>query len=108
MRYMIDLSATTTMVVGPARQVRDKDGKAQADRETGEILWSLPVVVMSGTEAAVVQVKVAGEPPAVAPQTPVRLPGLSIRDYAFDGNKGVAFRADAVEPLVPARAGRES
>jgi hypothetical protein len=54
---------------------------------------------MDETGAEVIRVTVAGTPPEVVPGQPVQVDGLVAFPWQQDGRAGVAYRADAVNPL---------
>jgi hypothetical protein len=86
----------------------DGEGRQEADRGTGELLFSTELVAMDDSGAEVIKVTTAGAAPEVGKRQPVQVVGLIAVPWAIDGRSGVAFRADtvtAVKAAAGARAG---
>src|SRR5664279_3621814 len=105
MRLPIDTSGMTFLCAVAASPVLDFESRRQrADVDTGEALYALQLLALTGDAAEVVKITVAGEP-KVAPGQPVKVAGLTANYWAMGDRSGLSFRAVKVEPVaVPARA----
>lgn len=102
MRLPIDTKGLRFRAVAPAeRLMRFEEGKPReawqprADRETGEILYAVQLVVMGSGEAEVIRVTVAGEPKVQEDQA-VEIQGLTALPWEMEGRSGVSFRAEQI------------
>ena len=87
-------------VVSRAPQPKnDNDGRQKADRDTGAPLHVTELVAMDDTGAEVIKVTTAGEPRVTARQ-PVTVVKLVATPWNIDGRGGVAFRAEALSPIL--------
>ena len=77
----------------------DNDGRQKTDRETGAPLCVTELVAMDETGAEVIKVTTSGEPRVVKRQ-PVTVVRLVTTPWTIDGRGGVAFRAEAIVPLL--------
>ncbi len=76
----------------------DGEGRQKADRGTGELLYATELVAMDETGAEVVRVTTAGAPKIATGQW-VTVIGLVATPWQMDGRSGVAFRAQAINPV---------
>jgi len=81
----------------------DAQGRQRTEKGTGALQWQLQLVAMDDSGAEVIRVTVAGTPPEVAPGQPVQVVGLIAFPWQQDGRSGVAYRADSIQPLKPAK-----
>jgi hypothetical protein len=87
-------------VVSRAPQPKnDNDGRQKADRDTGAPLHVTELVAMDDTGAEVIKVTTAGEPRITKRQL-VTVVKLVATPWNIDGRGGVAFRAEAITPVI--------
>ncbi|MDQ3764578.1 MAG: hypothetical protein M3460_24395 [Actinomycetota bacterium] len=87
-------------VVSRAPQPKnDNDGRQKSDRDTGAPLHVTELVAMDDTGAEVIKVTTAGEP-KIGKRQPVMVVKLVATPWNIDGRGGVAFRADAIVPVL--------
>ena len=87
---LLTLTPLLPLQIARAQETGTIAGVVRA-RETGVPLWDARVTV-------------AGTPPEVVPGQPVQVLGLIAFPWQQDGRSGVAYRADAIEPLKAHRA----
>ncbi len=107
--FKIDTStAVVVLMVAPTPKVNRQTGEVLTDRESGDKLMTLGVTVADEGEANLYTINVpeSGIPEGLTVGMPVAVTGLRARTWenTFNGEKrwGLAFRAVAVTPLVPA------
>jgi hypothetical protein len=88
-----------------ASPVLDFESRRQrADLDTGEALYALQLLALSGEAAEIVKVTVAGEPKVASGQS-VKVAALTANYWSMGDRSGLSFRAAKVEPVAaPARA----
>ncbi|MGW7515096.1 SCO3933 family regulatory protein [Streptomyces sp. NPDC054796] len=102
--FKIDLSTAIVFVATAPepKMVNKKTGERATDRETGDGLSTVGLLVSDEGEGNLYQVTVpdSGLPSGLTPGTPVAVTGLKARDWEneFNGQKrhGIAFRAVAI------------
>ncbi|MBT2398666.1 hypothetical protein [Streptomyces sp. ISL-100] len=113
-RIRVGLLDTTAFMVGtlPVPKYTDQEKTQFAlDRETNQRLYTVTVFLMEEERAEAMKITVAadGLPDGLKPGVPVRPVELFATPWAriFNGslNDGIAYRAAALELLIPAAAG---
>lgn len=104
MKLPIDTAAITFLAASPPEPAVDYDSKAPKLDETGQPVFLLQLVALTGEGAEVVSVKVSGEPKGIAQGTTLKVTGLTAQPWAMGDRSGVAFRATRIEPLPTGRA----
>lgn len=100
MRIPVDLSDLKFIAGSDPEGVLDMDRRPRADRETGELLWGLDLVVLGLPDGAEVwNVRVVGEPKGIETGQPLRVQGLTAMTWEMEGRHGTSFRARVIEPL---------
>lgn len=96
-------------VMAPEAKVADmQTGEVRKDRRSGQVVWTVGVCAMRGRDSSVIQIAVVGEPAGLSVGAPVRVVDLEAVPWERDGRSGVAWRAEAVLPAVPAAPGGRS
>ena len=99
----IDTSSITFLSAGEAEQMTEHDSdRPRLDKE-GKALFVVRLVALSGGQAEVLPVRVAGEAPKVGQGTPVRCVGLSATPWQMGERSGITYRAERIEAVAPAR-----
>ena len=90
----------------------DSDGEQRRDRD-GRPLFNVQLAVMvesfgkSSLESIVLTVPAStdGKAPleGLQPYTPVRVQGMRVKPWEFNGRSGLAFSAEAIQPAQPQR-----
>lgn len=106
MRLFVDQRPYRYTVSKPPAPKTDQDGRQRADRNTGELLYTVQLFALdeSGSGGDVITVTVAGELPKVTlgqAVTPVELEAIP---WAQNGRNGVAYRAKAITAVTQAQA----
>ena len=97
----LDLAGVTATVSKAAEPKVDfETGAVQVDKETGQELSILQVILMGAFGASVISVKVAGEPPKVTPGQQVTIRGLEVIPWAKGDQVRLAFRAESITPAA--------
>lgn len=104
MKLPIDTSSITFLAAAPAEPVLDYDSKAPKLDESGQPVFSVQLVALTGGGADVLSVKLAGEPKGITQGTTVKVSGLTAQAWALGDRSGVAFRASRIEPASAGRA----
>ncbi|MET9507042.1 hypothetical protein ABZX62_00975 [Streptomyces flavidovirens] len=113
-RIRVGLLDSTSFMVGtlPVPKYTDQEKTTFAtDRETGQKLYTVTVFLMEDERAEALKITVAadGLPDGLRPGVPVRPVELFATPWAriFNGSlsDGIAYRAAALELLIPAAAG---
>jgi hypothetical protein len=103
MRLPIDTSAITFLAAAPPEPVLDYDSKAPKVDESGQGLFAVQLVALTGGGAEVLSVKLAGEPKGITQGSPVRVTGLIAQPWALGDRSGVSFKANRIEATGTAR-----
>jgi hypothetical protein len=104
MKLPIDTAGISFIAAGPPEAVVDFETKAAKVDESGQPIFGLQVVALSGGGAEVISVKVTGEPKGVTQGAALKLVGLTAQPWAMGDRSGVAFRAARIEPAGASRA----
>ncbi|MFI5959316.1 hypothetical protein [Cryptosporangium sp. NPDC051539] len=95
----VNLTGAIVLSAGVAQPRTDrKSGEQLIDRETGAPLYRVQMLVIQAAGAQLADVTVpnaAGLPVAA----PLRVEGMRINQYEFDGRSGISWRADSVEAI---------
>jgi hypothetical protein len=104
MKLHIDTASTTFIAASEPEAVLDRStGQPRTDRD-GRPLFVVRLVAFCDGEAEVLAVRIAGAAPkGVGVSTPVRVGGLSVTFWQMGERSGLSYRAEAIEPLSPAR-----
>jgi len=98
---LLDLDGITPTVGRAAEPKVDfETGAQQFDKDTGEQLCLVQLVLMGAFGAQVISVKVAGEPPKLTPGQQVTVTGLQVIPWAKGDQVRLAFRAESIAPVV--------
>lgn len=103
MKLPIDTSGMMFLAAGAPEAVVDFETKTAKVDESGQAIFSVQIVALSGGGAEVLGVKVAGEPKGIAQGVPVKLVGLVAQPWAMNDRSGVAFRASRIEVVGAGR-----
>jgi hypothetical protein len=99
-RIPVDLSSLSFIAGSGPEGVLDMDRRPRADKETGELLWGLDLVVLGLPDGAEVwNVRVVGEPKGIEMGAPLRVQGLTAMTWEMEGRHGTSFRARLIEPM---------
>lgn len=104
MKLRVDTSGVQFTVTRAPEEKRDQNGKQKADRNTGELLFTVQAMALDETGGEMINVTVAGQPPKVTVGQFVRVVELEAIPWATNGRNGTAFRARAIEPMQAAKA----
>jgi hypothetical protein len=105
MKLPIDTSAILFSVGIPPEPARDWETKQHRTDQDGQPLYAVQLVALSQGSAEILPVKFAGKPEGLTQGTPVKVTNLIASSWQRDGRFGVSFRADSIEPRVPAHGG---
>jgi hypothetical protein len=106
MRLPIDTSAIVFSVGIPPEPARDWETKQHRTDQDGQPLYHVQLVALSQGSAEILPVKFAGKPEGLTQGTPVKVTNLIATSWTTkEGAFRVSFRADSIEPKVPAHAG---
>lgn len=95
----VDTRAVTTLVGGAIQPATGPDGTQRRDKN-GRPLFQVPVIIVSDSASAdTLTVRVPGPVAQVQPLTPVTFVGLVARPWTMEGRSGVAFSAEAMQPV---------
>ncbi len=110
MKLPDDTSVIRFMMTAAPEPVRDFDTKAPKKDESGEVLFSYPLVALLDGGAELIAVKMAGAPAVDLKQgTSVKVMGLVASTWSMDnGRSGVSFKAAGIEALKEASPARAS
>ncbi len=103
MRLKLDLRGVQFFLTKPAVPKVDREtGTQRADRDTGEMLFTVQVMALdeSGGEVFAVTVPALASGPEVSVGQPVRLFDLVAIPWSQGDRSGVAFRASRWEPVA--------
>jgi hypothetical protein len=100
MKLRVDTSGVQFTVTRAAEEKRDQNGKQKADRNTGELLFTVQLMALDETGGEMINVTVAGQPPKVTVGQFARVVELEAIPWATNGRNGTAFRARAIEPIA--------
>lgn len=103
MKLPIDTSGITFLAAAPPEPVLDYDSKAPKLDESGQAVFAVQLVALTGGGAEVLSVKLTGEPKGIAQGIAVRVTGLIAQPWALGDRSGVAFKATRIEPTTMAR-----
>jgi hypothetical protein len=107
MKLFVDTSQVAFTVTQVAQEKQDEKGRQKADRNTGELLWTVQVLAIDSRDdkgGELLKVTVAGQPPKVTMNQAVSLPELEAMPWATNGRSGVAYRAKSITPAQAAKA----
>jgi len=100
-QLLLDMTGiTVTVSREPEPKVDLETGAVQFDRDTGEALSLVQLVLMGTFGAEVIRVKVAGDPPKVSPGQQVTVTGLEAIPWAKGDQARLAWRADSIKPVA--------
>jgi hypothetical protein len=103
MQLNIDTTNIIFLAAGEAEAMTEHDSdRPRLDRD-GKALFVVRLVALSGGQADVLPVRVAGEAPKVGQGTPVRCVGLTATPWQMADRSGITYRAERVEAAAPAR-----
>lgn len=94
----VDSNASQWNVGAAARPKNDMEGRQRTDRATGAALFVTQLVKVDAEGAEIVSVTTSGAP-AVDQGASVRPVGLIAIPWQQGERSGVAFKADAIEPV---------
>ena len=90
-RFRIDTSGLSFIAGSDPVGVTDMEGRPRADRETGELLWQLDLVVLGGEDGAeICNVRVIGEPKGIRTGQALRVEGLAGMSWEMEGRHGIS------------------
>ena len=104
MQLDIDTSSITFLAAGEAEQMKEHDSDRPRLDKDGNALFVVRLVALSGGQAEVLPVRVAGEAPKVGQGTPVRCVGLTATPWNMNERSGITYRAERIEAVAPGRA----
>jgi hypothetical protein len=101
----IDTTGMSFLVAVAPEAARDWETKEQRVDADGQPLFSVQLVALGEGSAQILPVKVAGEIVSLTQGTPVKVTKLVATPWSLNDRFGVSFRAERIEPLIPAHAG---
>lgn len=102
MQLSIRTEGLTFICAGEADADLDYNtGRPKVDAN-GTPIYTIKTLIMAGTDADVLRVKVPGRPNGVTPGQPVRVTDFTAAPYDINGKAGVTYRVTAMEPAAPA------
>lgn len=107
MKLFVDTSQVTFTVTQVAQEKQDEKGRQKADRNTGELLWTVQLLAIDSRDergGELLKVTVAGQPPKVNMGQAVSPTELEAVPWATNGRSGVAFRVKSIVPVQAAKA----
>ncbi len=103
MKWLIDTSRTTFLAAAPPEPVLDYDSKTPKVDESGQPVFGVQLVALTGGGAEVVGVKVGGEPKGIGQGSMVKVTELTAQPWAMGDRSGIAFRAARIEAASTGR-----
>jgi hypothetical protein len=105
MRFPIDCSKLEFLAVSALEPVTSYDSKEPKLDSDGRAIFQLSVVVLGhGNEgAAIISVKVAGQPKNLVVGSPLTMRDLVLTTWQMGERRGVSFRAESIAS-APAKA----
>ena len=101
MQLNIATSTITFLAAGEAEAMKEHDSDRPRLDKDGKALFVVRLVALSGGQAEVLPVRVAGEAPKVGQGTPVRCIGLSATPWTMGERSGITYRAERIEAVAP-------
>ena len=104
MRLPIDVTTISFLAASEPEPMTEHDSdRPRLDRD-GKPLCVVRVVALADGQAEILAVRLAGVPPkAVVQGAALRVRGLSATPWSMAERSGITYRAEAIEPLSPAR-----
>lgn len=103
MKLPIDTTHITFLAAAPPEPVLDYDSKTPKVDESGQPVFGVQLVALTGGGAEVLGVKVTGEPKGIGQGTMVKVAELTAQPWAMGDRSGVAFRAARIEAASTGR-----
>ncbi len=88
-----------TFACGIPKPIIDFETRAQKLDKNGVPLWQVMLFTASEDNDDKLKVKVAGEPKGLTPLCLVKVTNLVSSTWDMNGQTGVSYTADAIEPL---------
>jgi hypothetical protein len=102
MQLPID-TANLTLLAGRVEPVIDFETRQPRADANGEPVSEVDVVAFEAEAPQIWPVKISGQPRGVTVGQPVKVTGLIATPRNRDGRSGIAFRAEAITPVVVAQ-----
>lgn len=98
MQLPIDTQTVQFASAGPAEPVVNFETKEPRRDQSGAPIFNVPIFASGSGITESINVKVTGEPKGLAAFTPVKITNLVALTWEMNGQHGVSFRADRIEP----------
>lgn len=104
MRLPIDVGTISFLAASEPEPMTEHDSdRPRLDRD-GKPLFVVRVVALADGQAEILAVRLAGVPPkGIVQGAALRVHGLSATPWSMAERSGITYRAEAIEPLSPAR-----
>jgi hypothetical protein len=98
MQLPINTQTVLFASAGPAEPIVNFETKEPRRDQNGAPMFNVPIFASGGGITESINVKVSGEPKGLAPFTQVKITNLVALTWEMNGQHGVSFRADLIEP----------